>query len=90
MLLALAMGTIGFGGMFAVYSYFSAAYLATTHAPEWGVSVILVVFGLGITAGNYLAGLAAGWTNPLRRRRQCRSYSALHRPSMRCRSAMSG
>lgn len=59
-LLALAMGTIGFGGMFAVYSYFSAAYLATTHAPEWGISVILVVFGLGITAGNYLAGLVAG------------------------------
>jgi MFS transporter, DHA1 family, inner membrane transport protein len=59
-LLALTMGTIGFGGMFAVYSYFSAAYLATTHAPEWGVSVILVVFGLGITAGNYLAGLLAG------------------------------
>ena len=58
-LLALGMGTIGFGGMFAVYSYFSAAYLATTHAPEWGVSVTLVVFGIGITAGNYLAGLVA-------------------------------
>tara|TARA_X000000368_G_scaffold253949_1_gene200738 strand:- start:31253 stop:32503 length:1251 start_codon:yes stop_codon:yes gene_type:complete len=58
-LLTLAMGAIGFGGMFAVYGYFSAAYLEATNAPEWGVSATLILFGLGGTIGNWASGLIA-------------------------------
>ncbi|NII09701.1 MFS transporter [Oleiagrimonas sp. C23AA] len=59
-LLTLAMGAIGFGGMFAVYSYFSSAFLATTDEPAWGVSVILMLFGVGSVLGNYVAGIVSG------------------------------
>ena len=55
-LLVLLMGAIGFGGMFSVYSYFSASYLNTTSAPEWGISVTLLVYGIGVTLGNIIAG----------------------------------
>ncbi len=55
-LVTLAAGAIGFGGMFAVYSYFSAAYLDSGAGPQWGVSVTLVIYGLGSTLGNILAG----------------------------------
>lgn len=54
--LVLIMGAIGFGGMFSVYSYFSAAYLNTANAPEWGVSVVLLIYGIGVTLGNIIAG----------------------------------
>ena len=40
-LLTLAVGAIGFGGMFAVYSYLSAAMLATGSPPSWAVPVAL-------------------------------------------------
>ena len=55
-LLVLLMGAIGFGGMFSVYSYFSASYLNTTSAPEWGISVTLLIYGIGVTLGNIIAG----------------------------------
>jgi DHA1 family inner membrane transport protein len=55
--LTLALGSIGFGGFFAVYTY--VAPLATDIAllPALFVPVVLVVFGLGMTIGN----LAGGW-----------------------------
>lgn len=62
-LLTLSMGAVGFGGMFAVYSYFSAAYLATTDAPEWTVSVALLAYGFGTTAGSALSGWVSGTKN---------------------------
>ncbi|AXR06362.1 MFS transporter [Salinimonas sediminis] len=55
-LLVLLMGAIGFGGMFSVYSYFSASYLNTTGAPEWGISATLLIYGIGVTLGNIIAG----------------------------------
>jgi DHA1 family inner membrane transport protein len=55
-LLVLLMGAIGFGGMFSVYSYFSASYLNTTSSPEWGISATLLVYGIGVTLGNIIAG----------------------------------
>ena len=55
-LLVLLMGAIGFGGMFSVYSYFSASYLNTTSAPEWGISATLLIYGIGVTLGNIIAG----------------------------------
>lgn len=53
--LILLVGAIGFGGLFAVYSYLSAAMLATTQAPGWAVPVMLSAFGIGGTLGSILA-----------------------------------
>ena len=53
--LILLVGAIGFGGLFAVYSYLSAAILATTQAPGWAVPVMLSAFGIGGTLGGILA-----------------------------------
>ncbi len=48
-ILILAVGAIGFGGLFAVYAYLTAAMLATTQAPGWAVPLALSVFGVGAT-----------------------------------------
>ncbi|MFC3529235.1 MFS transporter [Paracoccus mangrovi] len=54
-ILILLVGAIGFGGLFAVYSYLSAAMLATTQAPGWAVPVMLSAFGIGGTLGGIMA-----------------------------------
>ncbi|MAN56231.1 MAG: MFS transporter [Paracoccus sp.] len=52
----LAVGAIGFGGLFAVYSYLTAAILATSDSPGWAIPLALAVFGLGGTLGTWFAG----------------------------------
>jgi DHA1 family inner membrane transport protein len=51
-ILTLLIGAIGFGGLFAVYSYLSAAMLATTEPPIWAVPATLSAFGIGATLGS--------------------------------------
>lgn len=53
--LTLLVGAIGFGGLFAVYSYLSAAMLATTQPPGWAVPAMLSGFGIGGTLGSIMA-----------------------------------
>lgn len=61
-LLTLAVGAIGFGGMFAVYSYLSAAMLATGTPPSWAVPAALSMFGVGSTISSIvLARLTERW-----------------------------
>lgn len=55
-LLTLATGAIGFGGMFSVYTYFSAAFTTSGAGPEWAVSPVLMLCGLGVALGHLLAG----------------------------------
>lgn len=55
--LTLATGAIGFGGMFAVYTYLASTLLEVTHAPPSMIPVMLTVFGFGMTIGN----LACAW-----------------------------
>ncbi|SNC64051.1 MFS transporter, DHA1 family, inner membrane transport protein [Kytococcus aerolatus] len=55
-LLPLAMGAIGFGGLFAVYSFLSATLMSHTHAPAWAVPLVLMAYGVGGIIGNLLAG----------------------------------
>ncbi|WP_411958096.1 MFS transporter [Paracoccus homiensis] len=52
----LAVGAIGFGGLFAVYSFLTAAMLATTDAPGWAIPVTLGLFGVGGTLGTWVSG----------------------------------
>ena len=59
---ALGIGAIGFGGLFAVYTY--VAPLATDVTgllPEF-VPLVLVVIGLGMTVGNIVGGRLADWS----------------------------
>jgi DHA1 family inner membrane transport protein len=53
--LALGIGAIGFGGMFAVYTYLASTLLAVTHAPALALPFILGIFGIGLTAGNLIS-----------------------------------
>ncbi|MBU3031828.1 MFS transporter [Paracoccus marinaquae] len=52
----LAVGAIGFGGLFAVYAFLTAAMLATTEAPGWAIPLALAVFGIGGTIGTWFSG----------------------------------
>ena len=56
---ALGIGSIGFGGMFAVYSYIGEIVPGLMGLGERAVPVALFVFGVGMTAGNILAGRLA-------------------------------
>jgi DHA1 family inner membrane transport protein len=59
---ALAIGAIGFGGLFAVYSYVAPLATEVTGLPASLVPVVLVVFGLGMTIGNLVGGRLADWS----------------------------
>jgi MFS transporter, DHA1 family, inner membrane transport protein len=50
----LAIGAVGFGGIFSVYTYLASTMLAVTHASPALVPVALCVFGVGLTAGNII------------------------------------
>ncbi|WP_337007126.1 MFS transporter [Microbacterium sp. LB12] len=52
----LGVGAIGFGGFFAVYSYIAPLVTEVAGSPEWVVPIILVLMGVGMTAGNLLGG----------------------------------
>lgn len=53
----LAIGAIGFGGMFSVYSYISPILTEYTHANIRVVPIALAIWGIGMVIG----GLVAGW-----------------------------
>ncbi|MBW6524125.1 MFS transporter [Sphingomonas sp. RHCKR47] len=50
--LTLAIGAIGFGGLFAVYTYLASTLTEVTGASNAAVPLVLAVFGIGMTAGN--------------------------------------
>ncbi len=50
--LTLATGAIGFGGMFAVYTYLASTLMEVTGVSPRMVPVVLAVFGVGMTIGN--------------------------------------
>lgn len=53
---ALVTGMVGFGGMFAVYSYISPTTTEVTGLSESWVPWVLAVFGLGMTLGATFGG----------------------------------
>lgn len=52
--LTLATGAIGFGGLFAVYTYLASTLMAVTGVPASMVPLALAAFGVGMTAGNLI------------------------------------
>ena len=59
---AVGIGAIGFGGLFAVYSYVAPLATEVTGLPPALVPVVLIVFGLGMTIGNLIGGRLADWS----------------------------
>ncbi|WP_345801967.1 MFS transporter [Microbacterium sp. AZCO] len=57
--LTLAVGAIGFGGFFAVYSYVAPMVTEVAGSPAWTVPIVLVVMGIGMTVGNLVGGVVA-------------------------------
>ncbi|MEA3067900.1 MAG: transporter, family, inner rane transport protein [Sphingomonadales bacterium] len=49
--LTLAIGAVGFGGVFAVYTYLSSTLEHVTRAPADVTPLVLMVFGAGMTLG---------------------------------------
>jgi len=60
--LTLLAGAIGFGGMFALYSYIAKVVTEVGGLAEGAVPVFLLAFGLGMVAGTYVAGALADWS----------------------------
>lgn len=60
--LALLTGTVGFGGMFATYSYITPTMTSLAHVSETAVTGVLAIYGLGMTAGVVLGGRLADWS----------------------------
>lgn len=58
-LLTLLSGAIGFGGLFAVYTYAASTLIEVTGESEAYVPLVAGVFGVGMTVGNLVAGKAA-------------------------------
>lgn len=56
-LLALGTAAVGFGGMFAIYSYIAPTLTEVTRVQEATVPILLAVFGSGMIVGN----MAGGW-----------------------------
>ena len=54
--LALGIGSVGFGGFFAVYSYVAPIVTEVSGLAEYAVPLVLVVVGLGMTVGNIVGG----------------------------------
>ena len=50
-LLTLAIGAIGFGGLFSVYTYLADTLLAVTHVKESLTPLVFAVFGAGMMSG---------------------------------------
>ncbi|MEO6471326.1 MAG: MFS transporter, partial [Aeromicrobium sp.] len=60
-LFAVATGMIGFGGIFALYSYIDPVVTDVTNLPKTFIPVFLFAFGVGSVAGTWAAGRLADW-----------------------------
>lgn len=60
--LTLLAGAIGFGGMFAVFSYIAPTVTEVGGLGDSAVPVFLLTFGLGMVAGTWAAGILADWS----------------------------
>ncbi|SJM65089.1 putative transport protein [Corynebacterium glutamicum] len=59
--LTLGIGSIGFGGMFAVYTYISWTMTDQAGMPSSLIWIVLMAYGVGMICGNYVGGRIADW-----------------------------
>lgn len=59
--LFLLIGVLGNAGLFAVFTYITPLLVDVTGFAEHSVTWILVLFGVGVTAGNIVGGKLADW-----------------------------
>jgi DHA1 family inner membrane transport protein len=59
--LTLAIGAVGFGGFFAVYTYVAPVLTEVTGLDASLVPIALVLLGLGMTVGNFVGGRVSDW-----------------------------
>ncbi|GGM16679.1 MFS transporter [Promicromonospora citrea] len=57
--IAFVAGAVGFGGMFAVYTYVAPTLTGVTGLPGGAVPWVLALFGVGMTVGTQLGGRLA-------------------------------
>jgi MFS transporter, DHA1 family, inner membrane transport protein len=60
--LTLLAGAIGFGGMFAVFSYIAPTVTEVGGLGDAAVPLFLLMFGLGMVVGTFVAGELADWS----------------------------
>lgn len=60
-LYALAAGMVGFGGLFAMYSYIAPIVTQVIDVDERWIAAFLLVFGVGSVLGAWLAGVLSDW-----------------------------
>lgn len=60
--LTMAAGAVGFGGLFAVYSYIVTTVTDVGGLTEGTVPLFLLALGLGMTFGTWLGGELADWS----------------------------
>jgi MFS transporter, DHA1 family, inner membrane transport protein len=60
--LTLLAGAVGFGGMFAVFSYIAPTVTEVGGLPDGAVPAFLLAFGVGMVVGTWLAGELADWS----------------------------
>lgn len=60
-LYAVSAGMIGFGGLFAMYSYIAPIVTQVMSLDERWIAAFLLVFGIGSVLGSWLAGIMADW-----------------------------
>ncbi|MGV9824443.1 MFS transporter [Gordonia sp. NPDC003429] len=61
----LAIGVVGFGGMFAFYTYLNTALTSLAGIPVGFIPIALMLFGLGMVVGNLVGGAAADRSVPM-------------------------
>ncbi|MBG6217500.1 DHA1 family inner membrane transport protein [Arthrobacter sp. CAN_A6] len=59
MWMTLLIGTVGFGGFFAVYSYISPTITEVTGLPSSVLPIVVALYGVGMVVGNIVGGRIA-------------------------------
>ena len=60
-LFAVSAGMVGFGGVFAMYSYIASVVTDVTDLSRGAIPAFVLAFGVGSVAGTWLAGRMADW-----------------------------
>jgi DHA1 family inner membrane transport protein len=59
---AIVAGAVGFGGMFALFSYVAPMVTRVAELPDGAVPLFLLTLGVGMVFGNWVAGRLVDWS----------------------------